>query len=87
MKIKFIKGSESEATCNHVTTLQVLAECDGVKRMVQGFTDEAGRDAIAKSIFADVIESGAPAPVVKPTHDDKWASEIDAVAVKAAEIR
>jgi len=84
MQIKFIDGTEGKSTGPAGTTLQVLAECGGVKRMVQGFTDEAGRDAKAKSVFADIIEAGvAPPAKVEPSYGKTWKTQIE--SVKAVE--
>jgi hypothetical protein len=96
MKIKFLdtypedygpnagKSTHGKATVNGVTTLQILAECGGVRRMVQGFTTDAERDAIAHDVFADVIKAGvAPAAKVEPEYDGGWAAEIDAVKAES----
>jgi len=83
MKITFIEGTDGKNVCGDTVTLQVLAECGGVKRVVQGFTDKASRDEIAKALFADIIEAGAPVAKVKPEYDSKWSKEIDAVKAVA----
>jgi len=52
--------------------------------MVQGFKTEAERDALAKAVFADILDAGAaPSPVVEPEYSGTWPTEIDA---KVAEI-
>lgn len=84
MKITFIDGTEGKSRGREVT-LQVLAECGGVKRMVQGFVTRAERDAKAEAVFADILKAGvAPTPVEEPEYDSKWPKEIN--AVKAVEL-
>ena len=85
-------GKESIGTATgRVTTLHILAECGGVFRLVQGFTDKASRDERAAAVFADIIKANAggeplPAAKVAPTYDPEWGTEIEAKAAKAVEI-
>jgi len=75
-RITFDDASAGKSVGPRGTTLSVLATCEGVTRLVQGFTDDVERDAKAEALFADVMK-GEYVPPTDVEYDDRWSNYID----------
>jgi hypothetical protein len=75
-RIDFDESTVGESTGPAGVTFSILATCEGVTRLVQGFTDDVERDAKAEALFADVMKGEYVPPVVKE-YDEAWSDFID----------